>query len=56
MKTVAQVILCWLIQRGVVFIPKSVNKEIIIENFNIFDFERSLEDMDAIATLDKKVC
>jgi 2,5-diketo-D-gluconate reductase A len=54
-KTVAQVILRWLIQRSVVVIPKSVNKERIIENFNIFDFELSHEDMDAIATLDKKV-
>jgi 2,5-diketo-D-gluconate reductase A len=54
-KTVAQVILRWLIQRGVVVIPKSVHKERIIENFNIFEFELSPEDMDAIATLDKKV-
>jgi 2,5-diketo-D-gluconate reductase A len=54
-KTVAQVILLWLIQRGVVVIPKSVHKERIIENFNIFDFELSREDMVAIATLDKKI-
>ncbi len=54
LKTVAQVILRWLIQRGVVVIPKSVHKERIIENFNVFDFELSRQDMDAIATLDKK--
>jgi len=54
-KTVAQVILRWLTQRGVVVIPKSVRKERIVENFCIFDFELSREDMDAIGTLDTKV-
>lgn len=54
-KTVAQTILRWLTQRGVVVIPKSVRKERIIENFNIFDFELSREDMDAIVALDTKV-
>ncbi len=54
-KTVAQVILRWLTQRGVVVIPKSVRKERIVENFNIFDFELSVEDMDAIKALDTKV-
>src|SRR6266508_3379829 len=54
-KTVAQVILRWLTQRGVVVIPKSVRKERIEENFNIFGFELSPEDMDAIVTLDTKV-
>ncbi|MGG0791171.1 aldo/keto reductase [Peribacillus simplex] len=53
-KSVAQVILRWLTQRGVVVIPKSVRKERIIENFNIFDFELSQEDMEKIATLDTK--
>ncbi|MGG0425844.1 aldo/keto reductase [Priestia megaterium] len=51
-KSVAQIILRWLTQRGVVVIPKSVRKERIIENFNIFDFELSQEDMEKIATLD----
>ncbi|SFR16547.1 aldo/keto reductase [Desulfoscipio geothermicus] len=56
-KSVAQVVLRWLTQRGVVAIPKSVHKERIIENFNIFDFELSQEDMERIATLDtKKSC
>ena len=53
-KTTAQVILHWLTQRGVVTIPKSVRKERIEENFNIFDFELSDEDMEAIKTLDMK--
>jgi len=53
-KTVAQVVLRWLIQRGVVAIPKSVRKERIIENFNIFDFELNPADMESIATLDTK--
>lgn len=53
-KSVAQVILRWLTQRGVVAIPKSVRKERIIENFNIFNFELSQEDMKTIATLDTK--
>ena len=53
-KSVAQVILRWLLQRRVVAIPKSVPKERIVENFNIFDFALSAEDMAAIATLDTK--
>jgi 2,5-diketo-D-gluconate reductase A len=53
-QSVAQVILRWLTQRGVVVIPKSVRKERIIENFNIFDFELSQEDMEKISTLDTK--
>ena len=53
-KTVPQVVLRWLTQRGVVAIPKSVRKERIAENFNIFDFELSPADLAAIATLDQK--
>lgn len=53
-KSVAQVVLRWLIQRGVVAIPKSVRKERMEENFNIFDFELNEEDMHKIATLDQK--
>ena len=53
-KSVAQVILRWLTQRGVIAIPKSVRKERIEENVNVFDFELSPEDMQAIATLDMK--
>ncbi|WML44647.1 aldo/keto reductase [Neobacillus sp. PS3-40] len=53
-KSVAQIILRWLTQRGVVVIPKSVHRERIIENFNIFDFELSGEDMETIVTLDSK--
>jgi diketogulonate reductase-like aldo/keto reductase len=53
-KSVAQVILRWLTQRKVIAIPKSVRKERITENFNIFDFDISSEDMDAIVALDTK--
>jgi len=53
-KTVAQVILGWLTRRGVVAIPKSVRPERIAENFNVFDFDLSPDDMAAIATLDTK--
>jgi 2,5-diketo-D-gluconate reductase A len=53
-KSAAQVVLRWLVQRGVVVIPKSVRKERIEENFSVFDFELSAEDMEAIKTLDTK--
>lgn len=53
-KSVAQVILRWLTQRGIVVIPKSVRKERMIENLNIFDFELNPEDMELIKTLDTK--
>lgn len=53
-KSVAQVVLRWLTQRGVVAIPKSVRKERMEENINIFDFNLSAEDMEAIKALDTK--
>ena len=51
-KTVGQVVLRWNVQRGVVVIPKSVHKERIEENFNIWDFQLSEEDMKKISSLD----
>ncbi len=53
-KSVAQVVLRWLTQRGVVAIPKSVRKERMEENFNSLDFELSADDMEAIKSLDTK--
>lgn len=52
-KTPAQVMLRWHIQRGIVVIPKSTHIERMEENFNVFDFELTAEDMEIIATLDK---
>jgi len=52
-KSVAQVILRWLVQREVLVIPKSVHRERIIENRDIFDFELDAADMAAIRTLDQ---
>jgi diketogulonate reductase-like aldo/keto reductase len=54
-KSIAQVVLRWLTQRGIVAIPKSTRKEKMEENFNIFDFQLSVEDMASIETLDQKV-
>ena len=53
-KSVAQVALRWLLQRGIIIIPKSVRKERMEQNINILDFELSPEDMAAIAALDTK--
>ena len=53
-KSVAQVILRWLTQRGVVALAKSVNLNRMQENFNIFDFKLSDEDMDTMKNLDTK--
>lgn len=52
-KTPAQVMLRWHIQRGIVVIPKSTHIERMEENFNVFDFELTAEDMEVIAALDK---
>lgn len=52
-KSVAQIILRWLMQRNVVALAKSVHKERMAENFDIFDFTLSDDDMATIATLDK---
>ena len=52
-KANGQVILRWLMQRGIVVIPKSVHKNRMEENFDVFDFELSDEDMQTIAKLDK---
>jgi 2,5-diketo-D-gluconate reductase A len=51
-KSVAQVVLRWLVQRGVVVIPKSVRPERMAENLDVFDFELTHEQMSRIATLD----
>lgn len=53
-KSIAQVVLRWLIQRGVIAIPKSVRKERMVENFDVFDFQLSPEDMTVIETLDQR--
>ena len=52
-KSVGQVILRWLVQRGIVPLAKTVRKERMLENINIFDFELSDEDMKVIASLNK---
>ena len=53
-KSVAQVALRFLLQRNVIIIPKSTHKERMTENFNIFDFELSADEMARIETLDTK--
>ncbi len=53
-KSVAQIILRWMIQRGVVVIPKSTHKERMIENLDVFNFELEDEDMAQILSLDTK--
>ena len=53
-KSVAQVILRWLVQRGIIALAKSTRKERMIENISVFDFELSVEDVAAITTLDTK--
>ncbi|WP_333500443.1 aldo/keto reductase [Kluyvera sp. CHPC 1.2972] len=51
-KSVAQVVLRWLIQRGIVVIPKSVKPERMSENFDVFNFSLSDEEMRSIQSLD----
>lgn len=53
-KSVAQVVLRWLIQRGVVVVQKSVRAERMRENINVFDFELSDDDMSRIAEMDRR--
>jgi diketogulonate reductase-like aldo/keto reductase len=53
-KSVAQVILRWLLQRGIIALSKTTRKERMIENISVFDFELNTEDMAAITTLDTK--
>ncbi len=53
-KSVAQVILRWLVQRGIIVLAKTTSKERMIENINVLDFELGTEDIAAIGTLDTK--
>lgn len=53
-KSVAQIILRWLVQRGIIVLAKSTHKERMMENISVLDFELSAEDMMAITTLDTK--
>ena len=53
-KSVAQIILRWVVQRGIIALAKSTRKERMIENINVLDFELSAEDLAAITTLDTK--
>ncbi|MGL5977939.1 MAG: aldo/keto reductase [Erysipelotrichaceae bacterium] len=53
-KSIAQVVLRWLVQRNIVCIPKSVNKDRMIENIQVFDFELDAQDMETILQLDTK--
>ena len=54
-KSVAQMVLRWQLQRGIVCIPKSTKRERMAQNFDVFDFTLSQEDMAAIAALDTGV-
>lgn len=51
-KSVAQVVVQWLIQRDIVTIPKSVHRDLMEENFDVFDFTLNDDEMARIATLD----
>lgn len=52
-RSVAQIVLRWMIERNIAVIPKSVRKEHMMENMDVFDFELSADDKTLIATLDK---
>ena len=52
-KTIAQIVLRWDLQKGVITIPKSSKKDRIISNADIFDFELSADDMAHLDSLDK---
>lgn len=52
-KSIAQVVLRWMIQKQVVVIPKSADAKRINENFNVFDFDLSADDMAVIKSLDQ---
>lgn len=51
-KTVAQIIIGWHLQQGLIVIPKSANRERIVSNFDVFDFELDGEDLKAIEGMD----
>jgi 2,5-diketo-D-gluconate reductase A len=53
-KSVAQIILRWIVQRGIIALAKSTRKDRMIENISVFDFDLNAEDMAAITTLDTK--
>lgn len=53
-KSVAQVVLRWLVQRGIIALAKTTRKERMLENIKVFDFKLDTEDLAAIGTLDKK--
>jgi 2,5-diketo-D-gluconate reductase A len=51
-KSIGQVVLRWLVQRGIVALAKSVRKERMVENLSIFDFRLDDSDLSSIATLE----
>ena len=53
-KSIAQIVVRWLMQRNIVAIPKSIRKERMAENFAIFDFELTEQEMQDIVALDQK--
>jgi len=55
-KTPAQIILRWIIQKGITVVPKSANEKRLAENIDIFDFSISQEDMQSINALNQNKC